>query len=181
VSVIAHPFVMIAVMAGTAAARPGESNVMAPDIGIVALFAILPVAVLTIIQVRRGAWADADASHPRERPILYAVGIAGILALVCCLIVIRPNSALLRGALVGLGLLLVCAATTRWIKVSLHVAAAALTATALIIAGSPVGWIVAGILPVLVWSRLALGRHQPSELAMGLGLGIAAGVAMHFP
>ena len=178
---VAHPFVMIAVLSGTAAAHAGESHVMASDVGIIALFAILPVAILTMIQVRRGAWSNADASHPRERPILYAVGITGILALVCCLSIIRPHSVLLRGALAGLGLLLVCAATTRWIKVSLHVTAAALTATALSIHGSPVGWIVAGILPILAWSRLALGRHKPIELALGLGLGVVAGVAMRFP
>ena len=146
VSVIAHPFVMTAVMVGTGTARSGRPRDVALNIGIVALFAVLPVAVLTVKQVRRGAWANVDASHPHERPILYAVGV---LALISYLFVTRPESILLRGALVALVLLLVCAVTTHWIKVSLHVAAAALTATALILLGSPIGWIVAGVLPIL--------------------------------
>lgn len=168
-------------MVSAATAQAGQFNDIASSIGAVALFVILPVAALTIIQVRRGAWANADASNPHERPLLYAVGIAGVLALICYLIGNGPHSILLRGALVALGLLLACAITTRWIKVSLHVAAAAFTATALILMGSPVGWIVAVILPLLAWSRLALGRHKPLELAMGLGFGILAGAAMHFP
>jgi hypothetical protein len=180
-SVVAHPFVMVALMVGVATARIGALNDAAANIGIVALFAILPVAVLMIRQVRRGAWATADASQPHERSVLYAVGVASILGLVFYLIASRPHSILLRGSLVALALLLVCAVVTRWIKVSLHASAAALTATALILFGSPVGWAVAGVLPILCWSRLALGRHKPIELALGVGLGILAGVAMHFP
>jgi hypothetical protein len=181
VSVIAHPFVMIALMVGVATARIGALNDVAASIGIVGLFTILPVAILMIYQVRRGTWVNVDASHPHERPVLYAVGIAGILVLVFYLIVSRPHSVLLRGSLVALVLLLVCAVLTPWIKVSLHLSAATLTATALILFGSPVGWAVAGFLPILCWSRLALGRHKRIELALGLGLGILAGVAMHYP
>ena len=91
VSVIAHPFVMTAVMVGTGTARSGRPRDVALNIGIVALFAVLPVAVLTVKQVRRGAWANVDASHPHERPILYAVGVAGVLALISYLFVTGLN------------------------------------------------------------------------------------------
>jgi hypothetical protein len=171
---------MIAVMVGTATLRAGRKDDLALNVGMVALFAILPIAILTIHQVRRGAWANVDASKPRERPILYIVAISSVLALVCYLLVIQPYSILLRGSVVTLALLVVCAIITRWIKVSLHMTAAALTATVLLLLGSPIGWIVMAILPILAWSRLALERHTPAELALGLALGIAAGCAMRF-
>lgn len=181
VSVVVHPFVMVAVVVGTATAhldRPGD---IASNIGVVALFAVLPVVVLTLRQVRRGAWADTDASNPRDRPALYAVGIAGLLALIFYLAARRPESFLLRGTSVALGMLVACAVATIWVKVSIHVATAALTATTLILLGSPVGWVLAAAVPILMWSRLTLGRHKPAEVALGLGFGIIAGVATHLP
>src|SRR6266850_6819736 len=39
-------------------------------------------------------------------------------------------------------------------------AAAALTATALILHGSPLGWVLVPVVPLLAWSRFALGRHN---------------------
>ena len=178
VSILAHPFVMVAIMvvASTAHAR-GGSNVM-ESLGAVALFAILPVAGLTAWQVRRGAWSTVDASRPQERPILYAVGISGIGVLIAYLLLTQPDSIMLRGCVTALALLLVCAIVTPWIKVSLHMAAAAMTATALILTDSTVGWLVAAVLPMLAWSRLALNRHQPPELALGLAFGAAAGAAV---
>jgi membrane-associated phospholipid phosphatase len=179
VSIVAHPFVMIAVIVGATTARSGSSREVATNVGIVAFFAILPVAVLMVNRVRRRAWSNVDASKPEERPILYVVGILGILALVCFLAASR--SPLLRGSVVALVVLLLCAATTRWIKVSLHVTAAALAATTLLVFGSPVGWILLCVLPPLCWSRIALRRHSPTEIAVGLGFGVLGGVAIHFP
>jgi membrane-associated phospholipid phosphatase len=179
VSIIAHPFAMMAVVVGATTARVGSSNEVAANVGIVALFAILPVAVLMIDRVRRGAWASVDASSLHERPSLYLTGILGILALVCFLAATR--SVLLRAAVVTLVVLLLCGVTTRWIKVSLHVTAAALTATTLLLSGSRAGWIVLPVVPLLCWSRLALRRHSPSEIAVGLGFGFVGGAAIHFP
>jgi hypothetical protein len=180
VSLIGHPFVMIVLMAGSIAAYGGASD-DAPGIAIVVLYVVIPVAILTMHQVHRGVWANADASNPRDRPVLYSVGIAGVFAVVLHLILTRPDSILMRGSVVALILLLACAAITRWIKISLHMAAAALTAMGLILLGSPIGWFVAGFVPILGWSRSALGRHKPVELVLGLGFGIIAGVAMRFP
>lgn len=38
---------------------------------LVALIALLPVAVLMVRQVRRGSWANVDASNRAERPLLF--------------------------------------------------------------------------------------------------------------
>lgn len=179
VSIVAHPFVMIAVVAGATTARVGSSNDVARNIGIVALFAICPVAVLMFDRVRRRAWANVDASKPPERPALYLVGVLGLLVLVCFLA--ATHSVLLRPSAVALVVLLLCSLTTRWIKVSLHVTAAALTATTLLLLGSRMGWVVLAVLPPLCWARIALRRHSPSEIAVGFGFGILGGAAIHFP
>ena len=82
VSVIAHPFVMIAVMVGAGTHHAGRPGDIASNLGIVILFAVLPVAALTVREVRRGAWVNVDASFPHERRALYLTGIGGVLALV---------------------------------------------------------------------------------------------------
>ena len=181
VSIVAHPFVMIAVAVGaTSAARGALSNVMT-NVAVVSVFLSLPIAVVMITQVRRGGWNNVDASRPQERPLLYRVGIAGAAGLIFFLAVTRPESELLRATIVALVLLSFCALATRWIKLSLHAAAGALTATTLLIVGSSIGWIIALALPLLCWSRLALGRHTLGEVAAGLGCGVLAGIAIHFP
>jgi len=178
VSIIAHPFVMGVVMVGTTAARFRPANEIATNVGIVVLLAVVPIALLTARQVRRGAWGNVDASDVRERPLLYAVGIGGLGVLVAYLAFRRSDSFLLRGSSVALGVVVLCAIITRWIKVSLHVTAAALAATGLILTGSVVGWILAAAVPFLVWSRLVLGRHKPWEVALGAMIGIAGGIVM---
>ncbi len=179
VSILAHPFVMIVLMVVTAGARLDAPSDVILAIGEVSLFVIIPLAVLSMWQVRRGAWANVDASRPRDRVVLYTVGIGGVIALLTYLAVFRPESYLLRGTVVVLPVLAVCAVMTRWAKVSLHMVSASLTASALMLQGSVVGWLVASILPVLAWSRFALGRHTPLELALGMLLGVLAGVVIH--
>jgi hypothetical protein len=72
-------------------------------------------------------------------------------------------------------MLAVCALVTRWVKVSLLMAfrrARHHDAPAL---GSPIGWVLLAMMPALAWSRLAVQRHRPSEVAIGLLVGTAFG------
>ena len=45
--------------------------------------------------------------------------------------------------------------------------------------GVPAGWVVTAVIPLLVWSRLVLGRHTPIEVTLGLFFGILAGIASY--
>src|SRR5437588_8973523 len=92
ISVIAHPFVMISVLVGVMTSRRGTARDVAANIGIVALFTILPLSLLIASQLRRGAWTNADASSPHERPVLYVVILSGLVALVLYLAITRPGS-----------------------------------------------------------------------------------------
>ena len=179
VSIIAHPFIMVGILVTVAALRYGPPADATRILLWTILFTVLPLTVLMVIQVRRGSWTHVDASNPRERPLLFAVGAAGLLALLTCVFVLRPHSILIRGVTGTLAMLAACAVATRWVKVSLHMAFAALTTTSLLLLGSPIGWALLAVLPLLAWSRLVLGRHTPLEVALGALAGLASAVAMH--
>ncbi len=175
ISIVGHPFVMALLMVFAAALRKGSPSAALRTALLVTVVALLPVAVLMFAQVRRGAWGNADASNRKERPLLFAVGMLGLAAVLAVQLVLHRGSFLARGMAGVLVMLGLCAVATRWIKVSLHLAFAALAATTLVSIGSAAGWVVLALLPALAWSRLALGRHRPAEVAIGLLIGAAFG------
>jgi membrane-associated phospholipid phosphatase len=177
ISILAHPFVTTLVLAASVGAG-GDARAAARTAAAVGALFVLPVAVLTARQVRRGAWSTVDASHPRERPVLFLVGAAGLVALLGYFARTQPGSALVRGTAGVLAMVGVCAVVTPWLKVSLHMAAAALAATVLLWRGLPAGWVLAATLPALAWSRVALGRHRWGEVAAGLVVGAVTGIGI---
>ena len=179
-STVFHPFVMVGLMVGVAAASRQTAGEAVRSVGTVVLFTIVPMGVLMWRQVRRGNWENADASNRSERPIMYIVSGAGVLALLVYMVLARQQSFMVRGVVVTLGMVALCAVATRWIKVSLHMAFAALVATALALMRSPVGYALLLALPAIVWSRLVLERHTPVEVALGTVIGAVAGAAMYY-
>jgi membrane-associated phospholipid phosphatase len=174
VSIVAHPFVTTLVLVAGVEVERGLPAA-ARSVGAVTLLFVLPLVLLTGRQVRRGAWETVDASRPQERPLLFAVGGAALCALLAYLAVTQPGSPMLQGGGGVLVMLAVCAAVTRWVKVSIHMAAATLAASLLLARGHPLGWLLALVLPLLAWSRIALGRHRGVEVALGFLIGAVAG------
>jgi signal transduction histidine kinase len=117
---------------------------------LVVIAVVVPIAVLMFRQVAALAW----------------------------LLLTDSQSFLVRGMLVVAGFLLLAALLTRWIKLSLHVAFAALTATALCLLGSPVGYALIAVVAAVFWSRMALARHSIRELLVGVALGVLTGVVL---
>jgi hypothetical protein len=177
VSIVVHPFVTTLVLVAAVASARGADAAVRATAAVGALF-VLPLAALTARQVRRGAWSTVDASHPRERPILFLVGGAALLGLLGYFAHTAPGSPLARGTAGVLAMLAVCAALTPWVKVSLHLAAAALAASVLLGRGLPLGWAMAALLPVLAWSRVALGRHRWREVVLGTVVGACTGAGV---
>ena len=177
-SIVFHPFVMVGVMVGAAAAARQTVGEAARSVGTVVLFTIVPLGVLMWRQVHRGKWENADASNRADRPVLYVVLGVALTALLAYLTLFGPQSFMVRGVVATLGMMGVCAIATRWIKVSLHMAFATLAATALVLTHSPMGYALLVALPALVWSRLTLGRHTPAELILGTVIGACAAVAL---
>jgi hypothetical protein len=179
VSIIGHPFAMTLVMVLGAALHFSAPREAFRTLLLVTLIALLPVAALMIRQVRKGSWSNVDASDRAERPLLFTVGIVALSVLLGAVLVFRPGSFLLRGVAGVLIMLAVCAVATRWIKVSLHMAFGALATTTLLALGSPAGWVLLALMPGLAWSRLALKRHRPTEVVIGLLVGSAFGYAIN--
>jgi membrane-associated phospholipid phosphatase len=179
-SIVFHPFVMVGVMVGAAAAARQARGEAVRSVGVVMLFTIVPLAVLMWRQVRRGKWKNADASNRADRPMLYIVGGIALIALLAYLLLLRPQSFMVRGVVATFGMMAVCAGATRWIKVSLHMAFATLTAAALALARSPIGYVLLLALPAIAWSRLTLRRHTPLEVTLGATIGGGAAIAMHY-
>jgi membrane-associated phospholipid phosphatase len=179
VSVLGHPFVMAGVLSAAVATRLSPPAEAARTVALVLLVSVVPVAVLMIRQVRRGSWEHVDASHRSERPVLFLVAAVSLLALAGIAFALQPRSFLIRGALGTLAMVAVCAVATRWLKVSLHMAFAALATTLLLALGSIVGWLLLALMPLLAWSRLYLGRHTPAEVVAGVVAGAIAGFALY--
>lgn len=177
ISILAHPFVMVVLLVAVPAMRRSSGSAVRPVL-VVFIAAVVPIAVLMFLQVRRGRWSNVDASNPAERPVLFTVALAGLVAALGWLLVEDPRSFLVRGMLVVAVFLLVAALLTRWIKLSLHVAFAALAATSLCLMGSAVGYALVAVVPALFWSRIVLARHRVPELVAGLALGVVAGMAL---
>lgn len=129
-------------------------------------------------QVRAGRWSHVDASVPRERSqinlflMLLFFGIAGLM-----LGLDQPRPLVIgpafSGALVAFGHLL-----RPWLKVSLHASFAVFAA--LLLWPSLVGTLAVLVLAMgVAWSRLALSRHTPQEVAVALLAGAATGVVFN--
>jgi membrane-associated phospholipid phosphatase len=177
-SIVLHPFVMVSLLVGVAAAGRQAAGDALRTVAVVLLFTVVPLSILMMRQVRRGAWDNADASNRSERPVLYFVGGAALMALLIHVVVFRPQPFLVRGVVVTLGMVVVCALATRWMKVSLHMAFATLAAVVLTLMRSPVGYVLLLALPALAWSRLALHRHAPAEVVLGIVIGGIAGAVL---
>jgi membrane-associated phospholipid phosphatase len=180
-SVVLHPFVTVSVMAGTAAGARQDVGAAARSVVVVAVFTVVPLFVLMVRRVRQGAWENVDASNRADRPILYVAAAVTVVALLGYVAVVRPQPFMVRGVTATLGMLAMCAAATRWVKVSLHMAFAGLAATVLALMKSPVGYLLVAVLPVLLWSRVALRRHTPGEAVLGTIIGAGSGAAIYYP
>lgn len=177
ISIVAHPFVMVSLLVAVIAIRQSSGRTV-HSVLVVVIAVIVPVAALMVHQVRRGRWSNVDASKPSERPLLFLVAFAGLAAAFGWLLFNDPQSFLLRGTLVAAVFLGLAAFLTRWVKLSLHVAFAALTATTLCLLGSAVGYVLIPVVPLLCWSRIALARHRVHEVWGGLVFGILIGIAL---
>ena len=177
VSILAHPFVMVALLVAVPATRDSSAGTVESAL-LVVIAVVVPIAVLMARQVRRGHWSNVDASERSERPVLFLVSLAGLLGALAWLLLNDPQSFLVHGMIVTAAFLLIAAFVTRWVKLSLHVAFAALVATTLSLIGSVVGYALIAVVPLVFWSRIALARHRVHELIVGLILGVVTGLVL---
>ena len=169
-SIIGHPAVVLplAVWAGSAR-TPADARALVGFAG----FGLLVLA-WSWWQVRRGHWAHVDASTQRERR-----GLSKFLLLMFAagtLLAWRYAPREVAWA-IGLALPIIALAmlSARWCKLSLHVAFATYTALLLWRVGPWATLLGLCFTALLAWSRLALARHTPRDIAAGAAAGGLSG------
>lgn len=170
-SILLHPFVVLAGLALVAAWRIDPDSLPRTAIGVGVAMAIIWLFVLQ--RRRAGHWQTVDASRRQERPLLYLLALA--VAGAYWWWMGGATSTASKGILAVVGMLCIAGIANRWIKLSLHMVSLAFAGAALCGLLPWAGIVMLLLLPVLAWSRLALGRHSMAEVLGGSVLGLAAG------
>jgi hypothetical protein len=176
-SIAGHPAIVMPLAAGFAAVRGGASPELTRTILMVAGGLVIAVLLYSAVQVRRGKWADSDASAPEERSQLNLF-LAPLLAGAAVWAGWSGKAAgLVAGLALAAALVALALVTSRWLKLSLH--------TAFAVFASSLFWpdlsVVAaglGLAGLIGWSRWHLSRHTPWDVAAGGLAGAAAGMAL---
>ena len=172
VSFLLHPFV---VTPATILVLAGRTSAVGFSLAIV-----IPMFVLTAIQVRRGTWTNFDVSVRTQRRGLYWPALVLTCAAAGALYATGRNPGLLRGFIVAAFMIVAAMIINRFLKISLHMTFAAFSAVL-------IGWTYPRFTPVILaallllgWSRLQLRRHSWPEVIAGTVLGSAAGLVLVF-
>lgn len=172
ISVAGHPFVLIplTVAASTRSLFWGA---------VVAASTTIPLLAIILRNVRSGRWSDVDVSRHDQRSGLYYAGLPILLISALILYFLGAAPGLMRGLAAGVAMSLLGLIGNRWLKISMHMMFAGFCAVALSRSfPSPVTIAaVALFLAALAWSRWHLKRHTRLEIAVGLIIGVACGLA----
>lgn len=177
VSILGHPLLLgsLAVLALQTARNPAPSRLAASALALVVSAGLL--MGYSARQVRCGHWAHVDASSKRERRHLNRLLVIALLAATVIAWQAGADAALVLLLALAAGIVMTAAATARVCTLSLHLAFAVFVALVLVRVDA---WIAATALVfaiVVAWSRLALSRHAPRDLAAGALAGAAAGAS----
>ena len=173
VSIALHPFAVFAMLTLLAAWRLDPASLPRVALGM----AVVVAAVWAFVWQRHrgGHWGTVDASSKHERPLLYVVVLALMLAYAAW---VGRASPLAGGIIAVMAMLCIAGIANRWIKLSLHMASLAFAGMALLALWPPAGFIALVLLPLLAWSRLRMARHTVPEVIGGSLLGLLAGIAL---
>jgi membrane-associated phospholipid phosphatase len=171
ISVAGHPLVTIPLSVAIATGNIRTAALIAATV-------MIPLAIVIVIQTRRGAWSDYDVSHPEQRSGLYKAALP-LLALGTVILYFNgAGDRLLRGMLAGALMMVIGLIATRWMKISMHLMfstyAAVIVARARPEGGPLLVAVLVAMLLVLAWSRLYLKRHTVAEVVVGAVVGLGA-------
>ena len=176
VSWIGHPLVFVtisvAIVVGTQLATTNALSVLATLL----LAVVAPIGVLLFLGVRSGRWTDADVSVREQRKHFYPVAIP--LSAVGTIVMWLTGAPryILRGGVVTLLLLIICAVINLRFKLSLHTLFATYCATVLFRIGVVCGLAALALAALVFWSRLFLARHTLAETLVGVAIGFFGGI-----
>jgi membrane-associated phospholipid phosphatase len=131
-------------------------------------------------QVRRRRLTDRHVRERRQRPVPLLVAIASVLVGLVLLASLGAPRELVALVAAGAAGLVVCTAITFFWKLSIHAGVAAGTVVILVLVFGPVLLVLAPLVALVGWARVAVGAHRPAEVVAG-GLVGAAVAATVFP
>ena len=177
VSVSGHPMVALPLAALALTAARGQYRIaLWMTLGFTAFAAV--VMAYSSWQVRRGRWSHVDASGKNERRSLNRFLLAALLVSAACAAWSGFSAQLTLGLALSAAMVLAAMLTSRWCKLSLHMAFV-MFAVFLLLLDAPWWAGLAGLCfaGAVAWSRLALRRHVPRDLIAGAAVGALAGIA----
>jgi len=174
VSILLHPFPVLAALALLAAWRVDPASLARTALGIGVAIAIVSVFIW---QRRRGGhWQTVDASRRQERPLLYVLAL--LVAGGYWLWMGGRASATSNGVLAAVAMLCIAGIANRWIKLSLHMASLSFAGVAAWPLWPAASIVALAALPLLGWARLRMARHTVPEVVGGTALGLITGVVL---
>jgi hypothetical protein len=168
ISIAGHPFLVVPLMIAAATRNWVWTAVIAAGM-------ILPMLAITLRNVRRGSWSDHDVSRRDQRLGLYRVAFPLLAVSTILLYFLGAGSAMLRGMAAAAVMLALGTIGNRFLKISLHMMAAAYSAVVLVTLYPRSAWLIVPFVAAIAWSRRKLERHTWAEVAVGLAIGTAAG------
>ncbi|WP_291204354.1 hypothetical protein [Hyphomonas sp.] len=175
-SLTGHPAILMPLASALAAVSDGRSPEMASTVLVAAGIVAASVSAFALLQVRRGKWADTDASVPAERSQLNLFLLPVLAVAAAWSVWSDQPEALSAGLSVAAGLVCLAVLASRWLKLSLHVSFAFFAASLfwpdlrLVGCGLAIGCLIG-------WSRIYLARHSLADVLTGALAGGLAGFA----
>ncbi|MET0754695.1 MAG: hypothetical protein ABWY48_04405 [Pseudoxanthomonas sp.] len=176
VSISGHPMVALPLAAVVLTLARGQYGIaLWMALGFTAFAAM--VMAYSGWQVRRGRWSHVDASDKNERRSLNRFLLIALLVSTALAFMLDLSGELTLGLGLSAAMVATAVLTSRWCKLSLHMAFVVFAAL-LLLFNAPWWAGLAGLCfgGAVAWSRLALQRHVPRDLIAGAVTGALAGV-----
>ena len=136
-----------------------------------ALFVSVVPFVYVVRGVRRGGLSDHHVGVRQQRPVPLLVGVASMLVgLVLLVLWDAPRDLIAVVAVVAAGLGMSLLVTLVW-KLSIHAAVVSGAVTILMFVFGPPLLVVAPLVPLVCWARVAVHDHTPAQTLAGAVLG----------
>jgi hypothetical protein len=146
--------------------------------GLLAALLASVIPFLYIVRgVRRGRLTDHHVGVRQQRPLPLLIGLVSMLAGATLLALWgAPRDLVALVAAIAVGMALSLLVTLAW-KLSIHTTVAAGALMVLVLVFGPWLLVLAPLVALLCWARVAIGDHTPAQSVAGVGLGASvAGV-----
>ena len=173
VTEVLAPAPTVAVLVLLVAWRSAPTAAEAVRWGALAVLFVSLVPFLYILRgVRRGGLTDHHVGVRQQRPIPLLVGAMSMLAgLIALALWGAPRDLIAVVAVVAVGMIASLLVTRFW-KVSIHAAVVAGAVTVLLLVFGPALLVLAPLVPLVCWARVAVRDHTPAQTVAGATLGI---------